>query len=58
MCHKKFDNRFTNKNLTSKNNFEQGFLHVEIEFEREGSHYFPGKLESLNILHVEYIKPI
>ena len=25
MCRKKFENRFTNKNLTSKNDFELGF---------------------------------
>ena len=30
MCHKKFENRFTNKNLTSKNVFEKRFLHAEI----------------------------
>ena len=36
-----FENRFTNKNLTSKNVFELGFLHGEIV--SKGSHYFPEK---------------
>ena len=30
MCRKNFENRFTNKNLTSKNVFDYGFLHGEI----------------------------
>ena len=41
MCHKNFENRFTNKHLTSKNVFEYRFLHGEII--SRGSHYFPGK---------------
>ena len=41
MCRKNFENRFTNKTLTSKNVFEQGLLHGEIF--SKGSHYFPGK---------------
>ena len=40
-CHKNFENGFTNKGLMSKNNFEYGFLHGEIE--SKGSHYFPRK---------------
>ena len=30
MCRKKIEYRFTNKNLTSKHVFEQGFLHGEL----------------------------
>ena len=39
MKHRKiFENRFTNKNLMSKNVFEQGFLNGEIVSKE--SHYF------------------
>ena len=49
MCRKNFENRFTNKTLTPKNVFEQGFLHGEII--TKGSHFFPGKkIKSFNIL--------
>ena len=41
ICRKSFENRFTNKNLISKNGFELEFLHGEIV--SKGSHYFPGK---------------
>ena len=48
MCRKNFENRFTNKHLTSKNVFEYGFLHGEII--SKGSHYFPGKNKGSKIL--------
>ena len=48
MCRKNFENRFINKNLTSKNVFDYGFLHGEIV--SKGSHYFPEKIKSCKIL--------
>ena len=57
MCRKNFENRFTNKNLTSKNRFEWGFLNGEIV--SKGIHYFPGTIKSCKILlkmHKTYTK--
>ena len=48
MCHKNFENRFTNKNLKSKNVFEQGFLHEKL-LAREVT-IFPEKIKSSEIL--------
>ena len=49
MCRKNFENWFTNKYLTSKNVFEQGFLHGEKMLAREVT-IFPEKIKSCIIL--------
>ena len=54
MCRKKFENRFTNKNLTPKSVFELVFLHGQNV--SKGSHYFLRKVKVL-IFYLKFIKP-
>ena len=53
MCHKKFENWFTNQNLTPKNVFEKGFLHGKM-LAREVT-VFQEKLEVL-MFYLKLIK--